>query len=229
MAVFVAAGLAVGFALMFLVPRGAMIANMEAGEFIANAAYVLLALVLAASLIHRYRGRFGAAARDAAIWIALAIGFVGIYAYRDAITPVYERIMAEVSPGYVVTPAPGVAEVARRNDGHYILKMKVNGVDLPFLFDTGASVVVLRAEDAQRIGIDTSKLAYTEVVSTANGVTRAAETRLDTLSVGSITQTRVRALVARDGALRENLLGQSFLNGLGGYGVENGRLVLRGK
>ncbi len=202
---------------------------MPTGDFIASAAYGLLAVVLAASLIHRYRGRLGAAARDALIWVFIAVAFVAIYAYRDALTPVYQRVMAEVSPGAAITSTPGVAEVARRGDGHFVIRMKANGVDLPFLFDTGATMVVLRAEDARRIGVDASKLSFTEVVSTANGVTRAAEIQLDSLSVGTIAQTRVRALVAREGDLNENLLGQGFLNGLEGYGVENGRLVLRGK
>jgi aspartyl protease family protein len=229
MGVFVALGLVVGLALILLLPRGTMIANMDAGAVIVDAAYLLMAVVLAASLANRYRGRLGSAARDAMIWLALGVAFVTAYAYRDDLAPVYQRVMAEVAPGYVVTPAPGVAEVVRRSDGHFIVRMKVNGVNLPFLFDTGATTVVLRAEDARRVGVDVSKLAYTEIVSTANGVARAAETRLDSLSVGTIVQTGVRVLVAREGVLRENLLGQSFLNGLSGYGVENGRLVLRGK
>ena len=199
MAIFVALGLLVGFTLVWLLPRDALIANIPAGDVIANGAYGLLAVVLAASLVHRYRGRLGAAARDALIWIVLAIGFVAIYAYRDALTTVYQSIMAEVSPGSAITSTPGVAEVARRRDGHFVIRMKANGVELPFLFDTGATMVVLRAEDARRIGIDVSRLSYTEVVSTANGVTRAAATQLASLAVGTIVRTHVRALVAREG------------------------------
>jgi aspartyl protease family protein len=215
--------------LVFVLPRDTFIAGMEPGQFIANAAYGLFAVVLAASLIHRYRGRFGAALRDIAIWVLLAAGLLTIYAYRDALAPIGERIMAELSPGKVVTSAPGVAEVVRRRGGDFVIEARANGRPLLFVFDTGASSVVLRAEDARRIGIDVSKLAYLSVVSTANGVARAAETTIDSLSVGTITQRRVRALVAQPGALMQSLLGQSFLGKLDSYSVEKDRLVLRGR
>jgi aspartyl protease family protein len=105
--------------------------------------------------------------------------------------------------------------------------MRANGLTLRFLFDTGASSVVLRAEDAARIGFDPKTLDYRVTVQTANGRTVAAPVVIDALSVGGITQRRVRALVARPGVLHENLLGQSFLQRLSGYSVERNRLVLR--
>jgi aspartyl protease family protein len=229
MGLFVAIAMAVAVALIFLLPRDWLIADMEPGAFIAQAAYGLLAILFAAALVHRYRDRFGAALRDALLWVAIAIVLVALYAYRDALAPVSQRIMAEFNPGSVITPSPGVAEVVRRRDGQFAVSMQANGVALPFIFDTGASTVTLRAEDARRIGIDTSKLRFDEVVSTANGVTRAALAQIATLSVGTITQTRVRALVAQPGALHANLLGQNFLERLASYEVEGDRLVLRGR
>ena len=105
----------------------------------------------------------------------------------------------------------------------------MNGVALPFIFDTGATSVVLRAEDAAALGIDIDKLNYSAVVSTANGTSRAAEITLASLAVGDIAERGIRALVARRGALQESLLGQSFLERLAGYSVANDRLTLRGK
>ena len=98
-----------------------------------------------------------------------------------------------------------------------------------FVFDTGASNVVVRAEDAERIGIDTRGLTYNVPVSTANGMAMAAEARIATLAVGNIMERNVRTLVGRPGALRENLLGQSFLERLASYRVENDRLILKGR
>ncbi len=202
---------------------------MQAGEFITLAVWGAIALVMIATLGRRYRGRFGAMMRDALVWVALGAGFLVLYTYRDALTPAYRRTLSELSPGYAVAPAPGVVEVARRRDGHFVIRMKANGRDLPFLFDTGATIVTLRAEDAEILGIDAKKLKFTEAVSTANGTARAALTQLETLSVGDIMERRVQTMVARTGSLNENLLGQNFLDELASYGVENGRLVLRGK
>ena len=155
--------------------------------------------------------------------------FLAIYAYRDTFSPFTSRLMAELEPGTVMTPAPGEAAVVRRRDGTFVIDMLADGVRLPFVFDTGASTVVLRARDAQRIGIDTARLAFSEEVSTANGRTRAAEADIGSLSAGTVTLKNVRALVAEPGALAENLLGQSFLERLASYGVEGDRLVLRSK
>jgi len=52
---------------------------------------------------------------------------------------------------------------------------------------------------------------------------------LDSLAVGTITERRVPALVARPGALHDNLLGMTFLNRLASYEVRGNRLILRGK
>ena len=95
------------------------------------------------------------------------------------------------------------------------------------MFDTGASSIVLRAEDAAKVGLNIDKLDYRVSVSTANGRALTAPVTLEAVTVGNITLKSVRALVARPGALQENLLGQSYLTRLSGYSVERNRLVLR--
>ena len=221
--VIAAAGLAV------FLPMGSTIGGVESGSVIAQLAFGLVAVSLVASLAHRYRGRLGSVARDALIWCGIAFALVAGYSYRDQFTPLIDRIKAEINPGAAITSTPGVVEVARRRDGHYLVDMQANGSKLSFMFDTGASSVVIRAEDARKIGIDPDKLDYSVRTSTANGMAQAAPITLDRLAVGSISLTRVRALVTRPGALRENLLGMSFLERLSSYGVENERLVLRNR
>ena len=119
--------------------------------------------------------------------------------------------------------------IGRRLGGEFVVAGKVNNVPASFLFDTGASTVVIRAQDAKKMGIDTATLDYDVRVTTANGAAMAAETRLDQLSVGPIVIRNVRALIAKPGALSENLLGMSFLERLDSYSVERGRLVLKAR
>jgi aspartyl protease family protein len=95
------------------------------------------------------------------------------------------------------------------------------------LLDTGASTVVLSANDARAIGIDTTKLRYVIPVDTANGKTLAARITIKSLAVGPIKLRRIEALVAGEGDLRESLLGMSFLNRLRSYEVTGDFLVLR--
>ena len=117
--------------------------------------------------------------------------------------------------------------IRKRADGHFMVTTEANGVALNMLVDTGASTVVLRPEDGQRLGFDADDLRYTVPVQTANGTTYAASVRLKTLSVGRIRMNNVDALVAKRGALRENLLGMSFLNRLNSYEFSGPYLTLR--
>ena len=65
-------------------------------------------------------------------------------------------------------------------------------------------------------------------VQTANGTTYAAHVRLRSLTLGPISLTDVEALVAKPGALKENLLGMSFLRRLRSIEITTDMLTLRG-
>jgi aspartyl protease family protein len=108
-----------------------------------------------------------------------------------------------------------------------MVRGKVNGNETRFIFDTGASTVVLRAEEASALGFDPEILDYSIPVSTANGMALAAPVTIPTLSVGPITERNVRALIARSGVLHVNLLGMTFLERLSSYEVRGNRLILR--
>lgn len=217
-------------AALFLSPRGAPIFGLEPGQFAAVAGGVALLLGM---LIGGAR-RAGAAnvARlviSAATWAMLFVSLTGLYAYRFELSDVADRVMAEIAPGEPTVGRGGEVIVNRRLGGEFVVKARVNDKPVAFLFDTGASMVVLAAEDAARIGLDTRALAYDVDVVTANGAARAAPTRLERIAVGPIQLRNVRALVARPGAMSESLLGMSFLENLQSYTVERGRLILRAK
>ena len=119
--------------------------------------------------------------------------------------------------------------VDRRLSGEFSIAARVNLARVTFLFDTGASMVVLTATDARRAGVNVAGLVYDVPVTTANGAALAAEARLDQIAVGPILMRNVPALVARPGALEQSLLGMSFLERLKSYTVERGRLILTAK
>jgi aspartyl protease family protein len=174
-------------------------------------------------------GDLGRAVGSALIWLVLIVGLTGVYAYRFEFGDIADRVIAELSPSEITVGQGGEVIVPRRLGGQFIIAAKVDNVATTFLFDTGASTVVLRAEDARKMGIDVANLDYDVDVTTANGATRAAETVLDRIAIGPIVVRNVHALVARAGALNENLLGANFLDRLQSYSVERGRLVLKGR
>jgi len=95
------------------------------------------------------------------------------------------------------------------------------------LVDTGASAVVLSFEDAERIGLEPQRLAYTVTVSTANGRATAAPVRLDEIAIGPVLRRNVRAMVTEEGRLDQSLLGMTFLSTLGSFQMQGEELRLR--
>jgi aspartyl protease family protein len=107
---------------------------------------------------------------------------------------------------------PSAVLIAGQN-GHYTADGQVNGGQVRFVVDTGASVVALPANDARRlsiISIDYRK-GQLATVQTAAGPTPAYSVRLDTVRVGGIELHNVEGMVIESG-LPIALLGMSFLN-----------------
>jgi aspartyl protease family protein len=162
----------------------------------------------------------------AAIWAALMIALTGVYAYRFEASEIAGRIAGQFFPSEPQVGRGGEVIVNRRLSGEFAITGRVNGARATFLFDTGASTVVLTAADARRAGVNAGDLSFDVPVATANGAAMAAEVRLDRIAIGPIVMRNVPALIARRGALDESLLGMSFLERLKSYTVERDRLIL---
>ena len=205
------------------------IAGLEPDEFASLVSFVALGLLFTGWMINQFRGRWGQGLAALLLWAAIFGGLVGGYAYRSELREFSARVIGEVAPGQPVVTPGGEVVVARRMDGSFAIAGRMNGRDVRFVFDTGASMVVLTAAAAETLGYRSAALNYVVPVLTANGRTLAAPVMLDSLSIGSITERRVPALIARPGTLHENLLGMTFLNRLASYEVRGNRLILRGR
>ena len=200
-----------------------VLASVEAHELVALAGGLALLVIVLPILFGGYRGRFGGAVRDLLSWSLLGFVLVAGYSYRDELGRIAFRIAGELSPpGSAVqveqrSAGEHAVRIRRRGDGHFVARVSVEGANVSMLVDTGASTVVLRQSDARLLGVDTRRLRYTVPVQTANGVAYAAHARLREVSIGSITLQHVDALVAQPGALKESLLGISFLSRLRSY------------
>lgn len=110
--------------------------------------------------------------------------------------------------------------------GHFLVEVDVNGIQVRFLVDTGASTVTLTEQDAARIGIPIRALDYSARYETANGEIRAAPVTLRDMQIGGLQIADVEATVTQ-APLNISLLGMSFLERLAGYEVSQEGLVLR--
>lgn len=192
--------------------------SLDSGGLGRLAYLVLLGCAIFAGVVTAYRGRLGTGLRDAAIWILIFIGFIAAFALR-------EDIAAALMPSEATVSQGGEILIPRSMGGHFHVRADVNGEPVTFLVDTGASGVVLTADDARRVGIDPASLEFTSSAQTANGTVRLAPVRLSTLSLGPVHAEDVRATVS-EGELFTNLLGMDFLNRFRRVTVEGDRMVL---
>lgn len=190
-------------------------------------------MFLFSTLFGTYRGRFGQAVRDLVAWAGLILLVVAGYSYREELLSVAQRVGSELAPPGMITRADSqvdgerAVKIRRRPDGHFVARVAANGQPITMLVDTGASTVVLKPADAQKLGIDIEKLRFQVPVQTANGTTFAAAVRLKEIAVGPIQLSNVDALVAKPGTLKDSLLGMTFLNRLRSYEFSGDFLTLR--
>lgn len=95
--------------------------------------------------------------------------------------------------------------------GHYVLPGRINGKDVTFLLDTGATVVSVPAHLGPELGLQPGRR---EPVRTANGQITVRATRLDTLELGPFRLRDVAAHLNPGMAGDELLLGMSALRHL---------------
>lgn len=151
-------------------------------------------------------------------WVFIFVGVV-------AVVGLWEDIRTTVAPAPQMTVTGEAIEVPRSADGHYYLPVQVNGEPITFLVDTGASQIVLSDKDARRAGIDPNQLNYFGRALTANGEVRTAPVRLDTLTVGPITDQNVSAWI-NEGELHKSLLGMDYLHRFSNIQFTDGRMIL---
>ena len=98
-------------------------------------------------------------------------------------------------------------------DGFFRSNGQVNGRNLEFLVDTGANLVVLSSEQANRIGLEYKNGTQT-VAATASGTSPMYAIRLEQISFAGIELNNINAGVIEGAFPLVPLLGMTFLNHL---------------
>jgi aspartyl protease family protein len=185
-----------------------------------TARFFYLAILLGAIGVYTlvsYRRALGQMIRHAILWALIFIGVLAGYGLWHDIAPRLAPVQ--------ITHGTGVIEIPKDARGHFVLIADVNGKPIEFLVDTGASVVVLSREDAQKSGISLENLAFTGIANTANGSVKTAAVKIDTINVGGVQDDDVRAYVT-SGELFGSLLGMSYLQRFEKIEISRDKLIL---
>jgi len=110
-------------------------------------------------------------------------------------------------------PAPGTTVmIAPDEQGMYRVNGSINGFQVGFVVDTGATLIAISGEEAARLGIDYRMDGEESRAATASGVDRIFLVTLDSVRVGDIELRDVPAAVHDGQFPLVILLGNSFLN-----------------
>ena len=183
--------------------------------------YLLMAAMLVLGTLMARREPAAKMLTMALAWIAIfGAGFV-IFTFRDNLGWVAQRLKAEA----VGSPVNEGTEtrVPMAIDGHFWVDARLNGHDVKFLVDSGATTTTIGRETARRAGVDVSD-RRDQYVRTGNGVVRLASGRAEKLTIGNIERRDVTVEVADNDDL--NVLGMNYLSSLSRWGVEGRWLVL---
>ena len=114
--------------------------------------------------------------------------------------------------------------------GRFLLNAVVNGTNITFVVDTGATGIFLSPRDSRKLGFSADTVNYNSRARTAGGIIRTARVTLNQISIGNSRFGRfalrnVRAHI-NERQMRFSLLGMTFLNRLKSFEVRNNMLVM---
>jgi len=164
------------------------------------------------------RQRLGATLQQLLIWVLIFAMVIIAYGFRDT-------LRGALFPGAAVQLDDRAIALRRSADGHFHANVEVNGTQLRFIVDTGATDMVLSRRDASAAGIDVDALAFTGRAITANGAVATARVGLASVALGGFEAANVPASVTA-GALDFSLLGMSFLDRFARVEIAGDRMTL---
>lgn len=200
-----------------------MVFSTESGWWLSLLAFGLIGTAFA-GVIRNLLG-FLSEDRHRILHGAIALACIAGIEYLSA---EYNRNLAPPAPETAALALTrGETSLQRSWDGHFRAIAQIEGADVGVLIDTGASLVLLRNDDAQRMGLDMKSLDFSTPLTTANGKSFVAPITIDTLTIGDVTVHDLRAAVAEPGALHSSLLGMSFIQSLSEAVIQKDRMILR--
>ena len=161
--------------------------------------------------------------------IAGYISLPGGIVWLDALTAILIATAFSLvwNPYAAVATAPLEATLNRAWDGHYRTIARIDDADIGVLVDTGASLILLRHDDALRAGVDPNLLDFNIPLTTASGRSYVAKFQFSQVRIGGVVVRNVEGAVAQPGALHNSLLGMSFLEQLSETVIRNDAMILR--
>ena len=116
-----------------------------------------------------------------------------------------------IGTNYSGPPEGTIVTIAPDSTGMYEVNGSINGFQVRFVVDTGATLIFMNSDHARRIGLDYKMDGVESVTETASGYTKSYLVKLDKVRVGDIELHDVPGSVQEGEFPTVILLGNSFL------------------
>ena len=196
--------------------------SQDTGHFI----YLILLLVMLSSgILFNSKIRKIEILKQLFLWSIITLILIIIYSFRFEFQNIVNRLKGELFPSSAINLGENKISINISSNQHFYVDLKINGQNVHFMIDTGASDIVLSEKDAKKVGIDLAKLSYDKIYETANGNTFGASSRVKTIELQGLVIYNA-AVSVNNSDLETSLLGMSFLRNFKKYEFYQDKLVL---
>ena len=196
---------------------------MRDGNQALSLVYLLVILIAVLSAFSLRRLPLGKTLRMVMAWVLIFAAFFAIFALRDDFRALGNRLWAAITGNDSQEVHGQELRIAMAEDGHFYANGQLNGRDVRFLIDSGATVTTIGPETARAAGVEPT--GERTMVDTANGIANVDRGRAERLTVGNIERLDFPVFIMR--ADETNVIGMNFLSSLARWSVEGRTLVMR--
>ena len=158
-------------------------------------------------------------------WLLIFLAAFVAFTVKDDFLALGKRVAQEARGEPEMVQAGRELRVRQSADGHFWVTASLNGEEVRFLIDSGATTTSISAETARKAGIRAGT-GLPAMVQTANGMVQVRRGRADLLEVGEIERRNLQVHISEAfGPM--NVLGMNFLSSLSGWAVEGRWLILK--
>ena len=186
---------------------------------------IVMVLLLISSLAAR-RLAIGQVAKMALAWIAIFAALFIVFSYRFELASVWERVKSDFTGTAGQTYVGEAIQLQRQDNGHYWVQTQINGKDVDFMIDSGATTTAVNSTTANDVGLVVESGGYPIIIQTANGPVKAFRGVAQTLELGPLKLVDHKVVVSENFG-DTNVLGMNFLDSLKSWKVENNVMTLQ--
>ncbi len=190
-----------------------------------NLIYALLACMLVLSSLIAQRLPLQRVAKMAAAWLGIfAVAFI-LFSFRPEMAMMWERVKGELTGAPRQQSEATQIRLTRQDDGHFWVRAQVNGQDIDFMVDSGATTTAINATSAREAKIDFVDSVRTVELDTANGVVIAKYVELESFQIGNFAIDGHDVVVAENFG-DTNVVGMNFLDSFESWNVSGDVMTL---